>query len=182
MTNTPSRPSRRDTLKTLLYSASGAASLPLMSTLAACSPDIKQELSPYMELITHISELIIPRTDTPGAIDAGVPAYIEALVGTHYVPDERERFKTGLSIFDERAHSQSTASFLTANTEQQANILTTLDLEAHPIWMELKRVVVFGYYTSEAATEELQYDPIPGRYVGDIKLADVGRAWLTTGI
>lgn len=181
MTNKGSpRLTRRDTLRGLAFTAS--ASLPTMAALSACTPAVRQELSPYMALITHISERIIPRTDTPGAIDAGVPAYIEALVGTHYTEVERDAFKTGLTIFDTLAHEGGTKSFLTANADLQTDILTQLDTAENTVWMQLKQAVAFGYYTSEAAAQELQYDAIPGRYDGDIPLEEVGRAWLTTGI
>ena len=176
------QPSRRDALKGLFLATGGAASLPLMSALTACTPEIKQELSPYMELVSHVSEMILPQTDTPGALAAGVPAYIEALVGTHYMQDEREAFKTGLSVFDEMAHAKSARSFLAAPHEVQTTILTELDQSGVAIWQQLKRAVVFGYYTSEAATKELRYDPIPGGYDGDADMVDIGRAWLTTGI
>jgi hypothetical protein len=176
------RPSRRRALKTLAFATGGAVSLPLMSTLSACSPEIKQELSPFMDLIEDVSEMIIPQTDTPGAVAASVPAYIEALVGTHYTPEEREAFKTGLKVFDEMAHLKSASRFLAASDAAKTLILEELDRDGAAIWQQLKQAVAFGYYTSEAAAEELQYDPIPGQYDGDADLSAVGRAWLTTGI
>ena len=176
------RTSRRDALKGLVCATGGTLGLPLMSTLSACAPAIERELSPFMELISVVSEMIIPQTDTPGALAAGVPAYIKALVGTHYTAEERDAFKSGLQRFDELAHANSAPSFLAAPDKVKIAILETLDREDAPIWRQLKQAVVFGYYTSEAAAQELQYDPIPGQYDGDANLSDIGRAWLITGI
>ena len=37
---------------------------------------------------------------------------------------------------------------------------------------------MFGYYTSEVgATRELRWLPMPGRYLVDYPLDEVGRAW-----
>ena len=37
-----------------------------------------------------------------------------------------------------------------------------------PFYLKLKELTVLGYYTSQmAATTELDYQPVPGRYDGD---------------
>ena len=158
-----------------------------MSAIASCSAPVTKESNPHMELLEQICELIIPRTDTPGAKDAGVPTYIEYLLTTHYTDQERIQFEAGLAIFDQMAREQMGKNFLDASHVQQMSILNELDSGgreaiATQVWKQLKHAAVFGYYTSEAATAELQYDPIPGEYDGDIDLEEVGRAWLTTGI
>lgn len=49
---------------------------------------------------------------------------------------------------------------------------------APAFWPTFKRLVLVGYYTSEAgATEELRYEAVPGRYDGCLPVAEVGRAW-----
>ena len=71
---------------------------------------------------------------------------------------------------------------------QRSELLTRLDGEAVaarearqdplPFFARLKEWTLIGYYTSEAgATEELQWLANPGRYVPDMPLAEVGRAW-----
>ena len=45
--------------------------------------------------IAHlIADLIIPETDTPGALDAGVGEFIDYVVSTWFQADEQERFIT----------------------------------------------------------------------------------------
>src|SRR5215210_69503 len=41
-------------------------------------------------------ERILPRTDTPGAIDVGVPAFIEVLYSSYLAADERLQLERGL--------------------------------------------------------------------------------------
>ena len=48
------------------------------------------------QAIIIASERIIPRTDTPGAIDAGVPRFIELMVSDWLMDSERDTFMLGL--------------------------------------------------------------------------------------
>ena len=141
----------------------------------------------YAALIEEISELIVPETDTPGAKAAGVPAYVQAVVGTHYTAAERDAFMADLAIFDEMAHERGARTFTAASPAIRQDILSTLDSSdaaapGYAIWRQLRAMVIFGYYTSEAAMQELHYDPVPGKYDGDVDFEEIGRAWLTTGI
>jgi len=163
-------------------------SLPTMAVaLAACSSEQVALTSDYAALIEKVSDLVIPQTDTQGALAAGVPDYVRAVVGAFFTEEEQAAFKSGLSAFDKLAHEEKAESFLAASPEQQFEILSELDSgeaesAATATWRRLKDMVVFGYYTSEAATEELAYEEIPGRYVGDIPFQEVGRAWLDRGV
>src|SRR5579863_7481778 len=49
-----------------------------------------------MEFSGLLCDLIIPRTDTPGASDAGVPEFIDRRLGAS--PDLAARFRQGLSL------------------------------------------------------------------------------------
>ncbi len=171
------------------------AALPTMAAaLSACSPQARQEISPYSDVIANLSDRIIPETDTPGAVTAGVPGYVEAVVASFLSDAERADFVAGLEALDGLAHAQGATSFVTADAEIQANILQTLDdrvdveeleiarMSALATWRSLRRMVIFGYYTSETATQELAYEEIPGRYVGCIPFDQVGRAWLDRGV
>jgi hypothetical protein len=178
--------SRRSALK-------GAAALtfglPAIATaLAACTPEQLTLSSEYSELIIKVSDLVIPQTDTPGALAAGVPDYVRAVVGAFMTDTEQAEFKAGLAEFDSLAHALKAESFLAAKPDQQVDILKTLDARAtsnedkQGSWNRLRDMIIFGYYTSEAATQELRFEEIPGRYVGDASFQEGGRAWLSRGV
>ena len=174
---------RRETLRRMALTSGAFAGLPLLSTLSACSPGVAKEISPHAELIAEISEIIIPETDTAGAKTAGVPHYIQSVVGTYYNEQQRAEFLDGLKVFDEMAHSHGAESFIAAPQSVQHQILAELDgSRDHAVWPELRSMAIFGYYTSEAASDELLYDPVPGQYDGDADFSTIGRAWLINGI
>ena len=130
-----------------------------------------------LRVVEIAAEHIIPRTHTPGATDARVADFIDAMLADWHPPAERERFITGLAELDRRA---SDGDFSRAVSAQRIALLATLDDEvaslrrsdaqgANQHWFStLKFLTVWGYYTSRVGiTDELRVDMMPGRYDGD---------------
>jgi hypothetical protein len=145
--------------------------------------------------VTAITELILPRTDTPGATDVGVSEFIDLIVTEWYKPDERTRFLNGLADVDSRTQALFGKKFVESSPGQQAEILTALgeqmteEAEAlrdqaqqyrgssprpnQNFYYMLRGLTLTGYYTSEAgATRELDFQIIPGHYDGCIDVRD----------
>ena len=127
------------------------------------------------QTIDAIAELIMPATDTPGARAAGVPAFIEVIVGEWYHDDERAAFLRGLADVDGRSQADFQRTFVELAEPQQAAILTGLDAESRAMprgapphfFSRIKDLTLFGYYTSEVgARQELGEVFMPGRYDG----------------
>ncbi|HIC62851.1 MAG TPA: gluconate 2-dehydrogenase subunit 3 family protein, partial [Gemmatimonadetes bacterium] len=76
--------------------------------------------SQQRETIEALSELIIPTTDTPGAITAEVPEFIELIVAEWYDTDDRERFMRGLTEVDERTQALAGVVFAQSGADAQA--------------------------------------------------------------
>lgn len=188
--------SRRDAIGRLTVLVGGALSAPaLAAVLSGCRAEppgedwVPKALTPdQLDLLTLLVDRIIPATDTPGASDVGVPAFIDTLLGDWADPDERDRFLAGLAALDEESVAAHGAPFSAATTEQQDAILARLDeegvrareaeVEPLPYFAVLKEWTLVGYYTSEiGATQELQWLAVPGRYEGDLPLDEVGRTW-----
>jgi hypothetical protein len=143
-----------------------------------------------------LSEIIIPATDTPGAIEAGVPHFIELMVSDWYTETERGIFISGLHQLDEYCQHQFSTPFLNCLHDEQEKALTHMEIEAgkyhgpeavapilpmidenQPFFTKLKELTVLGYYMSEVgATQELKFLPMPMEY-HDIDFSDVGRQW-----
>ena len=132
-------------------------------------------------LVDALVERIIPTTDTPGAMQAGVTDYIEMIVDEFYEPDEREALLRDLQAADAQAAEQYGAPFAGLAPEQQDAIISLteqqqLDGAGDTFFDNIKQLTVTGYYTSEIGmTVERVYVPIPGRYDGAYPYAEVGR-------
>lgn len=126
-------------------------------------------------LIGEVSELIIPTTDTGGALAAGVPDFVKLMLSEWFSEAERENFIAGLREFSAGASRKYGKPFgeLTASQKDQyfGELLATAEGGATaprtPFVVLMKRLTIFGYYTSElGATTELhqriataQYEP-----------------------
>src|SRR3546814_9488072 len=66
-------------------------------------PSVEVFTPPQKALMTVLSERVMPTTDTPGAIAAGVPEYIEKLLADWAWPDERKPIIAGLDLLDAKS-------------------------------------------------------------------------------
>jgi hypothetical protein len=195
---------RRDAIKMIMTMLGSGLSPSLLGALESGEHLMPRgQFSPGQRLqVAMMSERIIPTTDTPGAITAGVPDFIERIVFQWYTDTERKIFLHGLEMSDLFSQQQLGRLFVELSPQQQDVVLAQMEIQggARPLFggvdmlpsleedrsaffPKLKELVVVGYYTSEiGATEELRYEVMPMEYKGDIPLAEVGRSWATTGI
>lgn len=136
-----------------------------------------------------VVEVIVPETESPGAISAGVPELIDRLLAGWASPDRQARYRDGLADIDRRAQAVGAAHFAAATSAQQTAIVRALDDEAfapgaarQAFFRELKKMTLFTYFSSEAgATIALRYQAIPGDYRPCEPLEKDGRAWFWLG-
>ena len=128
-----------------------------------------------MALVTALADTILPRTDTPGAIDVGVPEFIDLLVAEWYPDDERRDLLAGLDALDARAGTQRGKAFADLDPAGRAAIVGAVDGKDGPAgsaegaYKRLKEAIVFGYLTSKQIGPLLDRTPIiPGRFDGCI--------------
>jgi hypothetical protein len=139
-------------------------------------------------LLREVSQLVIPRTNTPGAGDVGAGDFV-LLALAHGLEKSREswagerqstflRADGSLRMADWLEHELNHrvgGDFLRRDGAARAKALAALDVEAFAEsaapspWKVIKGLVLTGYYTSEAGgSQELRYELVPGRY--DAKL------------
>ena len=112
-------------------------------------------------VISRLTDLIIPPTDTPGAAAAGVPAYIDLVVNED--PSLQATFKEGLPRLDTMSASKfANNTFLQLTEPQQVEILTSLSEAAGndgAFFHAIKNLTADGYYTSRIGLiQELGYN------------------------
>lgn len=186
---------RREWLKCFSALALGAVAAPsLMATFdahaAAQQPGYAPRFftTPQDQLVTSVVDIIIPRSDTPGAVDAGVPAFIDQMFTSVYTREEQQRYLASLAAFD-RAGGKP---YLQLDEKQRKNLVTKLHEQAlgkpsdntkasaANFVLMTKKLAMLGFFMSEpGCTEVLQYAAVPGAYHADLPLAQAGngRAW-----
>lgn len=134
-------------------------------------------------LVAALAERLLPRTDTPGAIDAGVPAFIERMVNAYFTDRERQTFLAGLPQVDALSRSRGGDDFVRLRPEQQDAVLAALAEAAVgqgvTFYSLVREATIVGYFTSELVGKTvLHYDPVPGRFDACIPISEVGNvAW-----
>ena len=115
--------------------------------------------------LTAACDRIMPTTDTPGAVAAGVPQFIDRALSNWSTPDEAARLRAGLATIDQQAYAKFSAPFASLSADQQTAVLTSLQNEV--FFYQLREMTTSGYFTSEiGATKALRYDPVPGAFRG----------------
>jgi len=126
-----------------------------------------------LALIGAVADTIIPRTDTPGAVDVGVPAFIDVIVSENYDDSQREAFLAGLDAIDAKARSDRGDGFASLSSDARASVLDALEgnsdrsRDPERTYWRLKSLVIHGYFTSEPVMKDvLKVVVMPGRFDG----------------
>lgn len=151
-----------------------------------------------LNLVSEIAEVIIPKTDTPGAKDAKVGEFVQLMLRDCYYIKDQKSFMDGLSKLEKE-------DFMQASPEERIALLTTAEQESIdelarigedrkkaqdagkgfeepgvPFFRLMKELTLLGYFTSEqGAQQALTYVPVPGRYEGCMELEPGQKAWAT---
>ena len=104
------------------------------------------------DVVSKLVDLIIPRTETPGAIDAGVPHWIDREVAGKL--ELQEPFKQGLAYLSEQAKTLNATSFTALTEAQQIAMLEAMskstDIAQSGFFKTLKDLTIDTYYETEA--------------------------------
>jgi len=133
-------------------------------------------------LLTALSERIIPTTDTPGAIAADVPAYIEKLLADWALPEDATLITAGLDRMNGIAHAEYGLPLVEAGPARQDGLLSRAMDDGFPdgrtFFEALRQMVIAGYFTSDIGmTVERVYLPVPGHYDGAYPMERVKRVF-----
>jgi hypothetical protein len=193
---------RREALKLsagfLGYSLSGIV---FSGMLNGCKVDNSEDWRPRFftkeqaNSIAEIAEHILPKTDTPGAKDVLVDRFMDKLIADCYEAEEQKKFLAGLTTFQKACKKLTGNTFEDCNHEQRDRFLTTQEeipyRPAMYLWgnqikkegevsfyHQIKGLTLFGYFSSEEVGENvLNYDPVPGKFIGCLPLSEIGNSW-----
>jgi gluconate 2-dehydrogenase gamma chain len=144
-----------------------------------------------MATVVALADQIIPKTDTPGAIDVGVPAFIDRMLSGYYQQRERDVMQAGLARVSADARTLRGTAFASLTSDEQVTLMKRYDREQYdytranalkdptppPHFFRLvKELTILGFCTSETgATKLMYYNQNPGPYRGDLPLSEVGK-------
>jgi hypothetical protein len=139
------------------------------------------------KLIADMAETFIPKTNTPGAKDLNLPAFVLKMIDDLYDKKGQDAFLAGLKLFNDKVQKKYNQSFGDLAVKDREAVL--LDIEngakkpvtagrrpkpqknmgADPLltfYWDVKQQTLFGYTTSQYfMTKEIFYDMVPGRYI-----------------
>jgi len=143
-----------------------------------------------LALLNEFAEVIIPKTDTPGAKEANVGLFIASALRDCYTPANQEIFITGLTLFKKQVKQKHNIDFMALNQQQRIEVITGVDAEMqnyrskrepnapYHYYQMMKELTLLGYFTSEAGcTKALRYLPVPGKFDGDYLYKKGDKAW-----
>jgi gluconate 2-dehydrogenase gamma chain len=117
------------------------------------------------ETVCRLADLIIPPTDTPGALAAGAPEYIDYVVSNN--AEHQKPIREGLEWLDSQSTERHAKRFAELTEGQQIDLLTPLsdavdkgqdDTAGASFFDMFKSMTADGYYTSQIGlVQELGY-------------------------
>ena len=145
--------------------------------------------------ITSMIDVLLPKTETPGAIELNVEVIVDRLMAQTLIPEDQAHVKEGLKAFMNHCKEEYGDAFAKLSTEDQKKALAELAQSSNTfnpsIWgltigeqppidffRRLKQFALIGYFSSEEiGLNHLVYDPIPGSYEGCIPADENTKVW-----
>jgi len=173
---------RRALLRSALLLAGASAVLDSVAAIgqAAADSPLRYDAAD-MALLSAVADRILPRCDTVGALDVGVPALFEGLMANWASPATRTAMAGVLAAIN--ALAPAGRPFASLPQDRQVALLTAHDAAAlapstgpraspfgpppaaDPAYQTFKQLVLTLFYLSEPAlTQELAYTHVPGRW------------------
>lgn len=156
-------------------------------------------------LLSAVVDTILPATDTPGALAAGVPAKLDGMLRDWASAETRTSVFGALVRIDDAARAATGKGFAALAPADWTAVLVPHDvaaLESVPPppnapkpnfftqqtyvadqgWLKLKDLTINLYYYSEiASANALEYIHVPGKWQPSIKLTPQSRPYLGIG-
>jgi len=195
---------RREALRHIGLSAGYIAATPALFSLVQSCKDTKYNIgwSPVFlskeeaTALDQIVNLILPKTDTPGAREMNVPMFIDKYFNAVVSEEEGKRFKQGMSValkelggdknvdpekLTEKEYDAFLAKYLKIPREKQQEYRQQMGAIANPDDLKsaprdaivfntlsaVRDMSIYAYRTSEYIGEQvLKYEPVPGKQIG----------------
>lgn len=193
---------RREAIKnTALLGGASLLTTSLFSLLQSCKSEPRLSWQPvflstdHAQLISSLVDTILPKTDTPGGLDVKVDLFIDLVFSRLYDEAGQKAVMAEMDQFNEKCKLKFGKPFHELDADQRSAMLKEEEAsspkfngsiwgtavgEQKPVgfYRSFKSLAIWGYCTSqEVGMNVLNYDPVPGDYLGCVPLSEVGAVW-----
>ncbi|OUS71015.1 twin-arginine translocation pathway signal [Pseudoalteromonas sp. A601] len=127
-----------------------------------------------LTILTDIAEIMIPRTNQPGATDAHVINVLDGLMLSWAGVETKFRYKSIIKQVEQIALASFKSDYKSVSQSDRESLITELDKRAFAdrtselsiSYRKLKEMIFHIFYTSEEANPNFML--VPGTYKGDI--------------
>ncbi|WP_100614533.1 gluconate 2-dehydrogenase subunit 3 family protein [Confluentibacter citreus] len=173
----------------------------MLSLLQSCKKENRLDWQPEFlkeeeaKTISTLVDIILPRTETPGALDVKVDIFIDKVIAQTYDATEQEIIRAEIAAFNADCEKTFGNIFIDLNKTDQIKVLQEAETnsgkinpgvwgasvgEQKPIgfYRTMKSMAIWAYFTSEEIGKNvLSYDPVPGNYEPCKPLSEIGNRW-----
>ena len=118
---------RKEALKRVSYLLGGVISAPtvfgFLNGCTASTAPVKYFSPDQITFLGKVSDIIIPETDTPGALEVGVPKYMDDMIFTIWKEEDRTNFLTKMEAFQAKAKKDLGKDFIAASDQEQKDYI-----------------------------------------------------------
>ena len=193
---------RRKALQKTGFMAGAAVTMPtLLSLLQSCQAQPRLDWQPEFFnvdealFINTLVDVILPRTETPGALDVKVDMFLDKVFARTYTADAQQKIRAEIAGFNDDCKQQFGESFVNLRDADRVAVLRAAETKSgkfngsvwgtavgkqEPVgfYRAIKSMAIWAYFTSEEMGEKiLSYDPIPAGYDGCKPVTEIGNRW-----
>ena len=193
---------RRSALKKAGILAGSAVAIPsLFSLLQSCKNENRLDWQPLFfteteaKTISVLVDTILPRTDTPGALDVKSDIFIDKVIAKTYNEEAQAKMRSELAAFNSDCEKNFGGTFISLNASDREKVLQAAEKNSgkfspgvwgtavgkqEPIgfYRSIKSMAIWAYFSSEEIGKNvLSYDPVPGTFEPCIPVSEVGNRW-----
>jgi gluconate 2-dehydrogenase gamma chain len=188
--DSPEMLARREILRRAAWLLGSAISAPVaLAILQGCSAkegapaaatDLELLTREQFDVVSEIAEIMIPKTQSSGARDVGVPAFIDRVLGAVYDQDAQERFVTGYTKFmvdstvAGRMFLQQEPAARVAHVRSSLEAALGGERDPKPFILMVRELTLLGFFTSNAGiNENMTYQQVPTAYHGCVPVSQL---------
>ena len=169
-----------------------------LGLLKGCTPGDKPTWPPVflkqdeISLISAIADIILPKTETVGALDVHVPEFIDLMLRDCFSLEEQNAFREGLSSFMIDVDDEFSNTFEDCTPDEKIKIIEAEEVRSaeqfektnnKTFYQTVRELTLLGFFTSEPVMKNmLDYHPVPGRYDGCIPMTEDTKLYVDNNV